>query len=61
MSTLNKLEEGFEVSHDTGSVDAERFVGTTGGKLFYTKENPNDVKDIFFQEDESQSELTDAV
>ena len=53
-SSFNKLEEGFDVSHDEGSVDAERYVGMSGNKLMYSKENP---KDLFFEEPEEPSEI----
>lgn len=50
-SSFNKLEEGFEVSHDDGSLDAERYVGMSGNKLIYSKEHP----DLLFQEEESRN------
>ena len=55
-SSFNKLEEGFEISQEEGSIDAERFVSTSGGKFIYSKRDP----DKLFFEDESRSEITDA-
>lgn len=49
-SSMNRIEEGFEVSHEEGSVDAERFVSTSGGKFFYSKQRPEDIKDDFYFE-----------
>lgn len=60
LSTLNKIEEGFEVQHESGSIDAENFVSTSGGKLFSTK-NHSEKQDMYFEEDESKSEITNAV
>lgn len=64
-SSFNKLEEGFDVSHDEGSQDAEYIVGLTGNKLMYSKENPNSFKDLYFEDcrldDASEGIATEAL
>lgn len=57
-SSFNKLEEGFDISQEEGSMDGERFVSMTGGKFMYSKRDPDK---LFFEDSESKSEITDAL
>ena len=59
-SSFHKLEEKFNISQDEGSLDGERYVGLTGGKFMFSKQDPASFKDVFFEERE-QSEVTDAM
>lgn len=43
-SSFNKLEEGFDISHEEGSIDGEKFVGLSGGKYTYAKQDPDTLK-----------------
>ena len=59
-SSFNKLEEGFDISHEEGSIDGEKFVGLSGGKYTYAKQDPDTLKEFYFEE-RDQSEITDAM
>ena len=59
-SSFHKLEEKFDISQEEGSVDGERYVGLSGGKFMFSKQDPSSFKDVYFEE-RDQEEVTDAM
>lgn len=43
--SLNKLEDEFR-DKDEGSLDGEKFVGTSGGKFVFSRRDPNSMNEI---------------
>ena len=61
-SSFHKLEEKFNISQEEGSVEGERYVGLTGGKFMFSKQDPSSFKDLYFEErEQSQEEITEAM
>ncbi len=46
---MNKLEDEYR-SKDEGSVDGEKYHGTTGGKFIFSKRDPSSMNEMFIEQ-----------